>query len=58
METIENSLESYEPPTVEDVPLKPEEIMLAPCKGNTISAGFSTGVTCINTLTGGPCRTS
>jgi hypothetical protein len=57
MEKIENSLEPYEPPTVEDVPLKPEETMLVPCKGNGFSAGFNTGVTCLTAL-GGSCHSS
>jgi hypothetical protein len=58
MEKIENQLEPYEPPTVEDLPLKPEEAMLHPCKGNGISAGFNTGLTCKTHSGGPPCRQS
>jgi hypothetical protein len=55
--TSATALEPYEEPTVEDVPLKPEETMLLPCKGNHFSPGFNTGPTCKG-LGGGPCRNS
>jgi hypothetical protein len=48
------ALEPYEEPTVEDVPLNPEETMLAPCK-TTGGAGFNgSGCRAINH----PCRSS
>jgi hypothetical protein len=51
-----SSLEPYEEPTVEDVPLNPEETMLAPCK-TTGGAGFNTAG-CRVFVGGPPCRLS
>jgi hypothetical protein len=59
MDKSDNQLEPYEPPAVEDVPLKQEEeMLLKPCKGNGISAGFNTGLTCHVSFGGAPCRAS
>jgi hypothetical protein len=52
----ESELEPYEEPTLEDVPLNPEETMLAPCK-STGGAGFNTAG-CRVHLGGPPCRRS
>jgi hypothetical protein len=47
-------LEPYEAPTVEDVPIRPEETMFAACKGNTINIASGTN-TCQKRFGGGPC---
>jgi len=47
----------YEPPAVEDVPVKPEEQQFAACKGDGFQSGNFTGQTCKTSL-GGPCRNS
>ncbi|MCU1277618.1 MAG: hypothetical protein JWM53_1164 [bacterium] len=43
--------ETYEPPTVEDVPIRPEEQLLASCKTN-FAPGVDTGIcnTCVGVL--------
>jgi hypothetical protein len=53
------ALEPYEEPAVEDVPLKAEETMLGPCKGNGFSAGVNgKGTSCRNPLTHQSCKGS
>ena len=57
MQTNATSLEPYEPPAVEDVPVKPDEQQFAACKGDGFQSGNFTGQTCKNSV-GGPCRNS
>jgi hypothetical protein len=55
--TTDATREQYEPPTIEDVPLRAEERVLAGCKRGSVPSGGASGGTFSTCVSGSqPCR--
>jgi hypothetical protein len=57
-ETTISAREPYEEPTVEDLPLQSDEMMVGNCKGDGLGAGSNGGTSCTNPVTGVACKAS